>query len=245
MIKENTKRTLVWLFPADEAERWLSKTRISLVVPQLSPSGLRSLVYGLEKNQLILSRYESGQQVYGLTTIGKSLIETEIAGLKVSTLAVQNSSVLVFMQPPNSDRNFRYLRQFLIAHRWTAVTRGVFVFSGQPTESTLEIVQRLYAQAVLIFSVSDWLWGDLRLVIGHGSNISQAGDIYSGISRELDGLIGDVIGEKELDYPTKIKIVSIFDRLYSALKFDFNQVITPKQTSLTGIGLLGRLQLLG
>lgn len=245
MIKENTKRTLVWLFPAGEAERWLTKARISLVIPDLTEAGLRSLIYTLEKKQLILSQKSAGEISYGLTSIGKALIETEIAGLKASSQAATDWSVLVFLQAPASDRNFRYLRLSLLQHRWQTLARGVFIYPGQPSESIMLTIQRLYARAVLIMGVADWKWGDIRLVIGQATNSGQLNDIYSGISRELDGLISEVISENELNQQAKSQFLSVFNRLYTALKLDFTQVGVEKPMLLTGVGLLSRLQLLG
>jgi DNA-binding transcriptional regulator PaaX len=245
MIKENTKRTLVWLYPANTSERWLSKDRISMVLPELSFAGLRSLLYSLEKKQLILSQKTGGEIQYGLTTIGKALIETEMPSLKASPLDSPSWSVLVFLQPPATDRNFRYLRQLLIQHRWLSLSRGVFVFPAKPTDLILVTIQRLYPQSVIIMGISDWWWGDIRLVIGQSVGASQVDDIYSGVSREIERLIGNLLGEKKLDHQAKSQIVSVFDRLFSALKLDFTQVLIAKTNFVNGAELLSRLQLLG
>lgn len=245
MIKENTKKTLVWLYPTSAEWRFVPKTRISFVVPQLSPAGVRSLLYTLEKKQLILSQRVGGELQYGLTTIGKATIETEIPILKADQAPNTEWSLLVFQQAPASDRNFRYLRQLLLAHHWIALGRGVFIYAGEPSLPIQQTIQKLYPQAVMIAGVNKWHWGDMRLVIGQSTAANQVSDIYSGISREIERLIGQFLGEKALDDQAKSQIISTFDRLYLTLTQDFPLAAADGRHLTTGRELLGRLQLLG
>jgi DNA-binding transcriptional regulator PaaX len=246
MIKENTKKTLVWCYPTSQDWRWVNQTRIKLVVPQLTPAGVRSLLYGLERKQLILTRRQAGEIQYGLTTMGKTLIEAEIPALAASdSTQIDQSSVLIFLESPASDRNFRYLRQFLLNQHWVSISRGVFLYPNRPSEVVLTTVQRLYAQSVVILRVSNWLWGDERLLIGQQSALNLADELYSGISREVKRLIEDLLDQKELDDQAKIKINSVFDRLYSALSQDFTLVSPVQPNQFSGRTLLAQLQLLG
>lgn len=245
MIKENTKKTLVWLYPTAAEWRFVPKTRIGFVVPHLSPAGVRSLLYTLEKKQLILSQRINGELSYGLTTIGKATIETEIPILKGDQQANTEWSLLVFQQAPASDRNFRYLRQLLLANHWIALSRGVFIVAGEPTLPLQQTIQKLYPQAVMIAGVNKWHWGDMRLVIGQSTAANQVSDIYSGISREIDRLIDQFLGEKNLDDQAKKEIVSTFDRLYTTLEQDFPLAAGDSRSLTIGKELLGRLQLLG
>ncbi|HCC84774.1 MAG TPA: hypothetical protein DEP87_03770, partial [Candidatus Pacebacteria bacterium] len=199
----------------------------------------------LEKKQLVLTQKIAGQTHYGLTTIGRATIEAEMPALASSVDLKPEWSLLVFQQAPRSDRNFRYLRQFLLQHRWFALTRGVFVYPGMPAELVMNSIQKLYAQSVLIVKVEAWVWGDIRLVIGQGTMASQVDDIYSGISREIDRLIGDYLSEKDLDYQAKQQIVSTFNRLYLVLEQDFYLGAGLHRPANQGRELLGRLQLLG
>lgn len=246
MIKENTKRALVWCYPTSQDWRWVTQTRIKWIVPHLTPAGLRSLLYGLERKQLILTRRQGGELQYGLTTMGKTLIEAEIPALASSdSTHTDQSSVLIFLQSPASDRNFRYLRQFLLNQHWVSVSRGVFLYSAKPSELVLMTIQRLYAQSVVILRVGDWLWGDQRLLIGQQTALNLADELYSGISREITRLIEDLLDQKDLDDQSKMKINSVFDRLYAALKQDFSLVGASESKGLNGRSLLAQLQLLG
>jgi len=245
MIKENAKRTLVWLYSATTEERWLSKDRISLILAHLTPAGVRSLLYSLEKKQLVFSQRVGGEINFALTNIGKALIETEIIGLSASSQAEPQWSMLIFLKPPKSDRNFRYLRLLLLQQHWLTVSRGVFISPAQPIESLIQVIAKLYAQSVIVLGIKDWRWGDIRLVIGQTVGASQVDDIYSGISREIDRLISEVLSKNELNHQDKSQILSVFDRLYSTLKLDFTQVLLKKRGNASGVELLSKLQLLG
>lgn len=224
----------------------MSQTRIKWIVPQLTPAGVRSLLYGLERKQLILTRRQAGEIQYGLTTMGKTLIEAEIPALASSdSTQSDQSSVLIFLQSPVNDRNFRYLRQFLLNQRWVSVSRGVFLYQARPSEVVLTTIQRLYAQSVVILRVGNWLWGDERLLIGQQTALNLADELYSGISREIKRLIEDILDQKELDDQSKMKINSVFDRLYTALNQDSSLVGDNQINQLTGRSLLAQLQLLG
>jgi hypothetical protein len=218
---------------------------MSLVLPQLSPAGLRSLLYLLQKNQYVLMRKQGEATQLCLSQIGKAMIEAEIPALTELKPGTTSWSLLTFLTAPESDRNFRYLRLLLLQHRWLAITRGVFIYPGQPTESVLRTIQRLYPSSVAIMQVDKWLWGDYRLVIGQQDSYNQANDVYSGISKELAGLISNHLAEKEFDDQTKLAITSIFDRLYHALCHDFTLGESLESQIVPGRELLRQLQLLG
>lgn len=246
-MKENTKRTLVWLYDSNLTGRFLSKTQISLVSPGLSPAGLQSLLYQLEKKQIITTHIQDGLTQYSLTQHGSKLIEADFPALSGSSASWKgNWSVIVCMQAPTTDLNFRYLREYLLARQCLSLTRGVFLFPGEQLSVQIQnTLETLYPHAVVVFTGVTWAWGDERMIIGQKIQLHAVSELLSGVSKEIDRLLIEKTAINITNDQSKSLIFSLFDRLYAIIKQDsglgshyFTQEISARK-------VLAKLQLLG
>lgn len=246
-MKENTKRTLVWLYKAGEVVPTFTKTQISIAAPALTSAGLASLLYLLEKRQLVESYQLSGTTLYRLTHYGNRLVESQIPALSTDRHQWNGQwTVVVGIKAPKSDQNFRYLREQLVSMQLISLTRGVFLYPGEKLPTNLQhTIETLYPHAVAVLSATQWQWGDVMAIIGHKIDITSLVGSYSGISSEVNRLIATNKTKKEIDHQSKIEIVSLFDRLYANLQIDFGlgKHFFPQEKF--GRELLADIQLLG
>lgn len=246
-MKENAKRTLVWLYDVAGTGRFLTKTQIAGLLPSLSAAGLQSLLYQLEKKELLMSHPQTSQLVYSLTQHGSKLIEAEFPALSADRDQWAGSwSMIVCLQAPQSDQNFRYLREYLLSKRCLSLTRGVFLYpaGGLPAQiqSTLET---LYPHAVVVFSQLQWAWGDERKIIGQKTQLLTVRDLLSGISKEAEQLLIEKTSIIDTKDQPKLPILSLFDRFFSLLAQDSglgNHYFSQECSART---VLAQLQLLG
>lgn len=246
-MKENTKRTLVWLYKAGEVAPYFNKTQISLVVPSLSPAGLSSLLYLLEKRQMVESHQLGGELVYGLTQYGGKVVENEIPAISIDRWDWQGEwTVVVGIKAPKSDQNFRYLREQLTTHQFISLTRAVFLYPGTKLPARLQTtLETLYPHSVVVMAVARWQWGDEPAIIGQRTELFSLMEVYSGISSEISRLIVPNKTQKEIDHQSKLPISSLFDRLYAGLKSDFGLGKRYFPQVKFGRELLAELQLFG
>ncbi len=246
-MKENTKRTLVWLYDISGSGRFLTKTQIAWLLPSLSSAGLQSLLYQLEKKQVLISHSQSDQVVYGLTQHGSKLIEADFPALSADRYQWKGGwSMIVCLQAPHSDQNFRYLREFMLNRGCVSLTRGVFLYPAEQLPAQIQsTVETLYPHAVAVFTQLRWAWGDERKIIGQKMQLLTINDLLSGISKEAEKLLIEktqIITTKD---QSKQQILSLFDRFFSLLQQDsgLGQYYFPQVSSSRSV--LAQLQLLG
>lgn len=220
-MKENTKLLLVWLYSERIGERWVSFREVEMLFPQLSQSGLRSLVFLLKKKSLVSLDERADGQYLCLTSHGKRALEVLFPAFSQERKEWGGEwSVLLFVEAPPSDNNFRYLRKQLLSNHWVTVKRGCYFYPGKIPERLLQLLDQLYRQSVLVFLAKDWSFGDETQIIGLKDSLKDILDSYSSISREIHQLIEKIDGKKELTYAYKDEITSLLYRLYQTFEFD-------------------------
>ncbi len=246
-MKENTKRLLVWLYPALDQPRFVKKTETIWLLENISDSGFQSLLYLMEKKSYIESQLINGTRQYSLTQYGKKSIEAEFPALSNERWHWQGEwTTIVCLSAPTSDKNFRYLRELMVSHYLIGLTRAVFLYPGVLLPPSLQsALETLYPNAVAVLETPKWLWGDERTVIGQKTQLYAHMSVYSGISTEIDRLTTHFESTKNSEDQPKIEITSLFNRYYSTLQSDyglgkryFPQVDFARE-------LLARLQLFG
>lgn len=246
-MKENTKRTLVWLYDVTGDGRFLTKTQIAQVTPGLSVAGLQSLLYQLEKKQWLMSYQQSKQTVYSITQYGNKLIEAEFPSLSLLREQWKGSwSMIVCLQAPHSDQNFRYLREYLLARQCLSLTRGVFLYPDEQLPAQIQsTLETLYPHAVVVFQKVQWSWGDERKIIGQKLQLVTVQDLLSGVSNEATALLMEKTQINYTKDQSKTRFISLFDRFMAIIKQDtglgrhyFSQEISARL-------ILAQLQLLG
>ena len=227
-MKENTKKILLMLYPTNltrddvpQEKPMLTEEELRSLVPDLSPAGFRSLLFLLEKKDFLIKDSLTETPNYSLSSYGASALEKQFPALLLESKQWAGEwTALVFLGAPKTDKNFRYLRGFLLDQACVSLKRGVFLYPGELTETMLSELRGSYQQNVVALKVKDWLFGDERLIIGQKIELQALFDIYSGISKELGGLIRIDREEKGLSKSLKKQFNSIYDRYLAALSKD-------------------------
>jgi DNA-binding transcriptional regulator PaaX len=243
-MKQTTKKILLWLHSAEESnERVASVEELRLLLPELKNSGFRSLLNLLKKQQLISQEDTTFKGGYRLTSYGKSSLEAEFPVF--SNLMSQWSggwTTIVFLNAPKSDKQFRYLRKFLINNHCGQLSRGVYLYPGQLATEIEKLLLRMYVGSVLVTGIGGWLFGDERSVVVETFNLSDIKNGYSGISKETYQLLKQKNKQKGSDGRDKQEIYLVFDRLVSLLSTDLGLFQHYFPDDKSGVQLLAELQ---
>jgi hypothetical protein len=227
-MKENTRKILLFLYPAIDSDQnkpdeqmMLSFEQLRFLLAGLSMAGFKSLLFYLEKNQYLSKHLINEKHYYSLTKHGKKQLEQQFPALSIARRNWHgNWSMIVFLQAIKTDQNFRYLRSFLLKNGCIALNRGIFVYPGELNDLVLAELNGRYRQAVMVYQLGECLVGDERIVIGQKIALSDSLKVYSGISKELDELIEIIGSTKKFKDQHKLDFYSIFDRFVSFLADD-------------------------
>lgn len=244
VMKHTTKKVLLWLYQIDkEVERVVSVDELRLLLPELKNSGFRSLL-NLLKNQSLISREEKDNQVvYRLTSYGESLLKAQFP--LFSNLMSDWSgdwSMIVFLTAPKSDKQFRYLRKFLIDEHCGQLARGVYLYPGELPSSISNLLLKLYVGSALVTGMAEWSFGDERSLITSVFGLSDLKSGYSGISKEVYQLLKQKNKVKGLEGRDNMAVCLAFDRLLNLLSFDLGLLRHYYPESKSGDELLSELQ---
>lgn len=244
MMKSNTQKLLLWLYgPASEAVRVVGVSQLRLILPDLKPSGFRSLLNHLERQSLIFRDASGGQNQYGLTSHGMTALEAQFPVLNWSDdRRLGTWSLITFIEAPASDKQFRYLRQFLLDQGCGQLSRGNYLFPGQLSVPMTATLNQLYIGKVLVTGIERWIFGDERLVVNRVFNLADLRNGYSGISKEVDQLLSSLNRQKSIEDKDKLAICMVFDRLADLLRHDLGLLQRYFPDVKSGSELLFRLQ---
>jgi hypothetical protein len=242
-MKENTQRILSWLYPAEKTARWVPARELALIVPATTQGGLQSILAFMQENKRILLERVDNQLTASITSHGMRALEAQLPAFLPERREWQGDwQAIFFLNAPKQDKHFRFLRRVLLGAHALPVSRGMFLYPGElPDRVTFELRQS-YEGSVLAVKLKSWTFGDEQEIIGSAFQLSDLADSYSSVGKEIDSLLA-------LDAPliaftdqAKLRFISVFDRLFSALHTDFGvqQIYFPQVE--TGVSLLFRLQ---
>lgn len=194
---------------------------LSSLLPSLSNAGRRSLLFRLEKNGYLTREFAHGEKVIVGTDVSRRAVEQQFPVLISDSRSWNGEwSIVLFLQPPKHDKNFRYLRSNLLAHKALDLTRGVYGYPGQLPPSVLNDITERYESAVHVVSVSEWLVGSIRPIVIKKYLLQSLLDIYSGISEDISLLLR----KKDVEKRLKEKEIALFNnslkRFYDVLGSD-------------------------
>lgn len=245
-MKHTTKKILLWLYQTDKETKSLVQARqLRLLLPELKDSGFRSLINLLKKQHLISQEEEKGLPAYRLTSYGESLLEAQFPIFSDSMNDWAGEwTIVVFLSAPKSDKQFRYLRRYLVNENCGQLSRGVYLFPGKLPENINKLLFKLYVGSVLVTGMSKWVFGDERSLINNLFGLSDLKTTYSGISKEIDQLLKQKNRAKGFESGDISTVCLVFDRLINSLKFDLGLVHYYYSESKSGRELLKQLQML-
>ncbi|MFA6814548.1 MAG: hypothetical protein GX943_00430 [Candidatus Pacebacteria bacterium] len=227
-MKDNTRKILLFLYPTAESDQskpddqiLLNFVQLRFLLPDLSSSGFKSLLFYLEKKQYLLKHLINEEQQYSLTNYGRGQLEEQFPALSIARRNWHGDwTMIVFLQAIRTDQNFRYLRSFLLKNGCFALNRGIFLYPGQLNDLVLAELNGRYRQGVMVYKLGDCIVGDEQIVIGQKIALNDSLRVYSGISKELDELIEIIGSTKKLRDQSKLDFYSIYDRFATFLAED-------------------------
>lgn len=220
-MKENSKKILLFLYSSENDPIWLSLSQLSGALPGLSRAGLQSSLFLLDKKDFLRTDKTRVEWRYSLSSHGKSYLEELFPALCDDHEQWRGDwSVVIFLQAPKTDKNFRYLRSHLAKNRAISLTRAVYLFPGTISDVVRTELQKSYKNAVLVLRISEWLFGDDYKVIGQKAQLNDRFELYSSISRELERLIEIKTKNKVFTQQENSRFFSALDRFMSVLAID-------------------------
>jgi len=243
-MKANSKKILLWLYPLAEEKRRVPEQDMEWVVQDLTAAGRRSLVRLLIEEQLIFSDELAGEKHLVISSHGQRQLEAEFPFLKFRHASWQGDwSQILFLQAPETDKSFRYLRSLLVKHLAFSLKRGVYMYPGKLPHEVQTVLDQDYRGAVAVVSVVQWEFGDGDIIIGQQAQLQSLIDIYSGISKEIQSLLGVKNREKRLPKRLKNRLFSLYDRLYQSVSRDLGIISHYYPQQSDGVAVLNELQI--
>lgn len=247
-MKQNTLQILLWLYPVNfsndplQAQRLVETQELKIVLPDINEASLRSLLFLLTKNGLVENLNIESKKYLHITKEGISQLEAQFPALKLARQTISHWTVLIFLEPPKTDPNFRYLRRFLLDKKLIQLTRGVYLSALSLDNQIMSLLEKLYKNNILVLETEKILLSDVSRVIGSKINLSDAIRVLSGISKEIDALTGFKSIQKGFSDKQKIQFASIFSRLSSAIEqgYCLEKYFFPQVSST--LELLGKLK---
>ena len=220
-MKDNSKKILLFLYSGNNEERWLTSSGIRVILPDLTDAGYKSLLFLLEKKQFLKVDKTTEEFRYSLSSYGKSFLEDKFPALLAKSDKEQEAwKIIIFLDSPKTDKNFRYLRSFLSKNKAISLTRGVFLYPGNLSELIKKELESSYRNAVVVMELGNWLIGDEFTIMGQKAGLDDLFSLYSGISKELESLIIILSEKNSANDGQKKQLFSVFNRFVEAVSAD-------------------------
>ncbi len=221
-MRFTTQKLLLLLYNRDlhQSSR-LKLTELEWLFPELSLDSRRSLVYLLVRRGW-LSLF--GGYSYGwlsLTRLGQQALEAKFPALSSFWDEWTGEwDQVVFLTPPASDKQFRYLRGLLLKQRAMPLTRGVYLWPSGFLSELPELFLKLYPRSVLVFNLNKVIEGDLKPIVFDYYRLEELFQHYSSISRDVDRLLSAVRPKKRLIVKERGRVLNLLEKTLFCLQFD-------------------------
>lgn len=221
-MKKNAQKILLCLFSFSKNEQvLLSSQQLKLAVPEMTDGGFRSLLLFLQRKGYLGKESVSSQQLYSLTEQGRELLKAKFPALQSKWRQWDGQwSAMTFIKAPNSDPQFRYLRQLVVAEHALPLARGVYLAAGGFSQEVLGVCKSLYQDSVTVFSVCEWQFGMDRPIIVEHYDLASTASVYSSIGSSIDQLLEIFQSSKSRTDQQKMRISTTIDRLWEGLRGD-------------------------
>ena len=242
-MKDNSKKILLFLYPTTREDRWLDLSSLRQVVPDLTDAGFKSLLFLLEKKQFLKVDKTNNQFRYALSSYAKSSLEAEFpALLQRDDKGKEDWKIIVFLESPKTDKNFRYLRNFLTKNKAIALTRAVFLYPGKLSELIEKELNSSYRNSVVVMELGKWLIGDEFTIMGQKAGLNDLFNLYSGLSKEIESLIIISTKKNNASDQQKQQLFSVFSRFVDIISADSSLLGLYFSQVETALSLLQKLQ---
>jgi DNA-binding transcriptional regulator PaaX len=221
-MKASSQKLLLSLYPVAGGKiQGMEVTQSEVILPQLTAAGRRSLVHLLKTQGLIEVERLMNSSTITITSQGIRVLSSSIPALSNQWREWDRTwAMVVFLEAPASDLQFRFLRQLLISVGCVSLSRGVYLCPTPTLNRFQRECETLYAQNVAIATVGEWRLGVERSFITHSYNLTDHIDAYSGVSKEIDRLLATFDVKGKLDHQQKDQLSMVFDRFWQIITHD-------------------------
>jgi hypothetical protein len=211
-MKINTRKLLLFLYKEDESEQnIITYDHLFYLWKELSAGGMRSLIHHLQGQKLIQGVTVKGERGFQITQIGKQVIAFHYRLQDTANLDKEKQQLLILLSPPSSDPQFRFLLS-RVKISGLMIKKGVYLLPLVTPDLT-SLCKEKYYNSVLLTTIEQWRIGDPSLLGQTDLFLQSITDSLSGISTELNQVIGESNPYSLLNHQQKIVIFSAFDRL--------------------------------
>jgi len=242
-LKPNTSRLLLFL----TIDTWMemNSQTLEMLLPDLTKSGIRSLLTYCQNMSWIKIDVLDGKKRVYLTNYGKKELELQFPVFSLKVDQWQGEWELVmFLTPPKTDPQFRFLRNYLLARQGCAISRGNYLIPSYMAGQLVEDVYQSYRKSVMIFSIKKWVFGDEKTYLSDHYHLSDLADSYSGASNEINELLNKKNEGSFANDQQKKSFFSVFNRLVSTIQKDSGMLHYYFPEVKGGLNLLSSLKLL-
>ncbi len=244
-MKQTSQVLLTALFPLAQGNPSvaLSSKQLRFLVPDLSDSGFKSLLYLLEQQEQVSREFGGSEPVYTLTNLGKRAVEDEFPALSNRYDSWEGDwALLVFLTAPKGDPQFRYLRSVLLSQGAVALNRGVYLGAGGFSTRVMVELENEYRRSVVLMTVGEWQIGSEKPIVMKSLGLNDIAATYSGIGKQIDRLLEQNREKTSLKNQTKLTSVDLYHQFLSVLREDPGFTTRYIQRSTTSSELLSKLQ---
>jgi len=222
MIKKSSQLALILLNNLQEEPVFYPFEQLNQVLGASGVTSLRSLWHLLEKNGLVVidDSSKSNKRV-SITKLGSEELTNMFPVFRNDWTSWNQQWVsIAFLEAPRGDKNFRYLRLFLVANGAVSFSRGMYIFPILMLPKIQFEIERAYKRSVLLFTIGELHSGQLEQLILEKYRIKEVRIAYSGVSKQIDQLLIKNRGKNILINREKNAISSIIESLYSVIQYD-------------------------
>ncbi len=215
-MKKSSLKVLISLGALGLHSAHLDENYLSVIVPELSINGQRSLIYHLKRSFLVEQfRPAKGIKSLRITTGGMRVLKAEFPALFPENGKRAGWHCMVFVKPPKNDPAFRYLRSQVIADGGINLTRGVYLKQSPYSTKLMMMCDKLYAQAISIFLIDSWIFGFDSLYLEKMQGADTHFSLLSGVSSEITQLLSKISKDNIAQYQRKKLIEGLLERYYA------------------------------
>jgi len=217
-MKYLSKKLLFYLYPVLGADvPCIVIKDLQYLLPDLSPAGRRSLIHWLKVQGYLDQVSKDEQQALFLTSAGRQQIELDLRLFSLDEPWGGEWQVIVFRKGPNTDKHFHLLRAETLKSGGIPISRGVYAFARSLPLALWVRCQQQYRDNVSVLTTSRWQLCEIRDVVNEYFSFTDLTNGYSGISREIDVLLGTINANKVLNYQSKADIYSLYTRFFAII----------------------------
>ena len=228
-LKRTSVKLLSWLYPYEDQQKELVSpelaiSEVSLLLPEISGGGQRSLVSLLEKQQYVVRYRSQGASYLQITSHGREALEAQFPVFRFLHEPWNGTwSLIAFLEAPKNDPQFRYLRSRLIQERAAQFKPGLYLYPGKLNAELSVLLKRMYVGALVVWQSDEWQFGDERHIVSEIFGFSDLLSALSGASKEIDELLSKISDEKRLTEKgkeIKSSIFKVLNRLVEVMEQD-------------------------